>query len=60
MSVAEDLSDEVVLTLIVLAGEARPEAEARTKSQVYQRELDLKTYEGEDLDIPAFLRKGKN
>lgn len=60
VSVDEDLSEEVVLTLIASGGEARSEGEARRKSQVHQKELDLKIYEGEDLDIPAFLRKGKN
>jgi ATP phosphoribosyltransferase len=58
--VDEDLSEDVVLTLIASGGEARAEGEVRRKSQVHQKELDLNIYEGEDLDIPAFLRKGKN
>jgi cell division protein FtsZ len=60
MSVDKDLSEEVILTLVAAGGEARAEGEARRKKEVYQRELDLKVYEGEDLDIPAFLRKGAN
>lgn len=60
VSVDENLSEEVILTLIAVGGEARAEAEARRKEQVHQKELDLKVYEQDDLDIPAFLRKRKN
>ncbi len=60
VSVDEDLSEEVILTLMAVGSKARPEEEAKGKKEVYQRELDLKVYKGEDLDIPAFLRKGTN
>ncbi len=60
VSVDEDLSEEVILTLMAAGGEARAEGEAKRKKEVYQRELDLRVYEGEDLDVPAFLRKATN
>ena len=58
--VDERLSDEAILTLLVIGKEESSKGRERKRSRLQQEELDLKAYEEDDLDIPTFLRKRKN
>ncbi|MCD6472629.1 cell division FtsZ family protein [Candidatus Aerophobetes bacterium] len=60
VSVDENLSDEVSLTLITLNSQMHSKREKEEKRKPSQGELNLKIYEDDDLDIPTFLRKREN
>jgi len=59
-SVDQNLSKEIVLSLMAIGGEIILGPEEKSEGKIEQEEFDLKAYRSDDLDIPTFLRKRKN